>query len=136
MVLAHGEDLNVFYNDQLIVVLVEDGAIDDAIEVFLVALCEKQHCLCIALRGLQKSFSVGVFSNALQNGSHSLGQLSQVSGLPQLIGLGLDQGIVVRRAGFGGCCVSRCVCGLVAFRIQAIDKFSSDRGPLGSSLLG
>lgn len=50
MVLAEREDLDIFHNDQLVVVLVEDSAIDNVAEVLLVALGEEQHSLGIALR--------------------------------------------------------------------------------------
>jgi len=62
MVLAQGKDLNVSHNDQLVMVLVEDGAVDNVPQVLLVALCEEEQRLCVPLRRVQQSLAVGVFA--------------------------------------------------------------------------
>lgn len=50
-----------------VVVLLEDGVIDDDTEVLLVAFCEVEHSLCIPGWGVQEAFTVGVFSYAFEN---------------------------------------------------------------------
>lgn len=62
MMLAKRKDLNVLHNDELIVVLVKNCAIDDVKKILLVSLCEKQHGFRIALRSLEKTLAVGVFA--------------------------------------------------------------------------
>lgn len=82
MVLAKRKNVNVLDNDQLVMVLVEDGAVDQVPNVLLVALGEVQHGLGISLGGLTKTFSLGVLSDTFKNGSDSSGQL-----LNSLVGL-------------------------------------------------
>ena len=77
MVLAQRENFNVLDDDQLVMILVEDGAVDNLAQVLLISLCEKQQRLCVAIRCVQQPLPVWVLSNALEDGSHGAGQLRQ-----------------------------------------------------------
>ena len=77
MVLAKGEDLDVPHNDELVMVLVEDSTVDDVAQVLFVALCEEEQRFRVAIGCIEQAFAVGVFSDALQHGSHGTGQLGQ-----------------------------------------------------------
>ena len=77
VVLAQRKDLNVLHDDELIVVLVEDGAIDNLTQVLLVALCEEQEGFGVAVRSVEQALAVGVLANALEDGAHGAGQLRQ-----------------------------------------------------------
>jgi len=70
VVLAETEDLNVLYNDQLVVVLVKDGAVDYVPEILFVAFCEEHHCFCVSLRSAMQTLSVGVFTDAFEKSSN------------------------------------------------------------------
>jgi hypothetical protein len=87
MMLAEREDLDIFHNDQLVVVLVEDSAIDNVAEVLLVALGEEQHSLGIALRCVQQTLTVGVLTKAFQHRPHGTRELLEVLCLLLLSGL-------------------------------------------------
>ena len=81
VVLAEREDLNVLHNNQLIVILVEDSAVNDVAKILLVALGEEQHSLSIALWGIQQTLAVGILTKAFQHSPHSTRQLLEVLGL-------------------------------------------------------
>ena len=70
MMLAKRENLNVLDNDELVVVLVKHRPVDNVPNVLFVALCKIQHCLGISFRRAADAFSVRVFTDTLQNGSH------------------------------------------------------------------
>jgi hypothetical protein len=67
VVLAQAENFNVFYNDHLVVSLVEDGVVYDVAHVLLVALGEEEHCLCISCRRVQQALTVRILPNAFQD---------------------------------------------------------------------
>ena len=75
MVLAKRVDLNIPYDDQLVMVLVEHRTIDDITQVLLISLCEEEQGLGITLRCLQQSLAIGIFANAFEDGSYGAGQL-------------------------------------------------------------
>lgn len=64
--LAKTEDFNVLYNDKLVVVLVEDCAINNVSQVLLVALGEVHHGLCITHGCAMETFSFRVLSDAFE----------------------------------------------------------------------
>ena len=82
VVFAKRENVDILDNDQLVVVLVEDGAVDQVPNVLLIALGEVEHGLGISLWGLAKTFSLGILSDTFKNGPDSSGQL-----LNSLVGL-------------------------------------------------
>ena len=77
MVLAKRKELNVFHDYHLIVVFVKHSAVHDGAQVLLVALCEEEHGLRIALWGITQALSVGVLSHAFQDSPYSARQLGQ-----------------------------------------------------------
>lgn len=100
MVLAERKDLDVLHNDELIMVLVEDGAVDNVKQVLLVSLCEEQHSLRVALWGLEKALTVGVLAQAFENGPNSARQLCKAVLLlliGSLFALARSQACVVRQ---------------------------------------
>lgn len=66
VMLAKTEDLNVLDNNELIVILVEDSAINNVPQVLLVALGEVHHSFCITFGGTVKTFSFRVLSDAFE----------------------------------------------------------------------
>ncbi len=50
VVLTERVDLDVLYYHQLVVIFVEDCAVDDIPQILLVAFCEPHHRFCIPLR--------------------------------------------------------------------------------------
>lgn len=75
VVLAHGEDLDVLHDDELVVALVEDGFVDKVLHVLLVSLGEEEHGLCVAVWGGKETLTVWILSQALENSAHSTSQL-------------------------------------------------------------
>jgi hypothetical protein len=75
MVLTQGEDIDVFHNDQFIVILMENRSVDQIPNIFLVALGEVEHGLRVSLGGLAEPFSLWVFSNAFKDCPHSSSKL-------------------------------------------------------------
>lgn len=75
VVLAHGEHLDVLYNNQLIVTLVKDRLVDKVLDILLVSLGEEQHGLSIAIWRGKQTLTVRVLSEALKDGAHCAGQL-------------------------------------------------------------
>ena len=75
VVLAHGENLDILHNDELVVALVEDSFVDEVLDVLLVPLSEKEHGLCVAVWSSKEPLTVWVLSQALEDSSHSTSQL-------------------------------------------------------------
>ena len=75
MVLAKTEDLNVLYDNELIVILVEDSAVDNVPQVLLVALGKVHHSFCITLRGTVKTLSFWVLADTLEQSTDCSGEL-------------------------------------------------------------
>lgn len=67
VVLAHGEDLDVLDDHELVVVLGENGVVDDRLQVLLVTLGEVEHCLCVARRRVEEALTVGVLADAFKD---------------------------------------------------------------------
>lgn len=73
--LAETEDLDVLYDDELIVIFVEDSAINNVPQILFVTFGEVHHSLCIALRRTMKALSFWVFSNAFKQSTDCSGEL-------------------------------------------------------------
>lgn len=71
MMFAETKDFDIFHDNHLIMVLVEDGVVDNVSDILLIALCEKQHRLRVSRRRIEDTFSVWVFANTFQYGSDS-----------------------------------------------------------------
>lgn len=68
---TQGKHLNILDNNEFVVVLVENGAIDEVPDILFVTLGEIHHGLGVTLWCLPQSFSFWVFSNALEDCSYS-----------------------------------------------------------------
>lgn len=88
MVLAETEDLNVLDDDQLVVIFVKDGAVNDVSQVLLVTLCEVHHGFCIAFRSAMETFSFGILADAFKECTDGARQLFLASG--RLFGRGFE----------------------------------------------
>ena len=66
MVLAQRIDFDVLHHDNLLVILVEQGAFKNRFGVLAVAVCQKVHGFGHAHRGFQQTFPFRVFAQALQ----------------------------------------------------------------------
>lgn len=66
MVLAKAKDFNVFDNDQLIVILMEHGAINNVSQVLLVTLGKVHHSFCVTLGRTVEPLPLGVLANAFE----------------------------------------------------------------------
>jgi hypothetical protein len=75
VVFAKRIDVNVLDNDQLIVILVEDSAVDQVPNILLVTLGEVKHGLGVSLGCLTKPFSLRILADAFENRADSSGQL-------------------------------------------------------------
>lgn len=75
VVLAHGEDLDVLDDDELVVVFGEDGVVDDRLQVFLVAFGEVEHGFCVARWRVEEALAVGVFTDAFEDRTDAAGRL-------------------------------------------------------------
>jgi hypothetical protein len=75
MVLAKTENLNVLYDDELVVIFVEDSAVNNVPQVLLVALGKVHHSFCITLRSTMETLSFRVFSNTLEQSTDCSGEL-------------------------------------------------------------
>ena len=64
------EDLYVFYHHQLVMVLVEDGLVDQVSDVLLISFGEEEHGLRIPLRRAEKTLTLRIFSDAFQYRFH------------------------------------------------------------------
>jgi hypothetical protein len=71
--LAKGEDFNILYDYELVVVFVEYSAVHDFAQVFFVAFRKEEERFCVAIWGIQQAFTVEVFANALQYCPHGTG---------------------------------------------------------------
>lgn len=74
MVLAERKHLNIFDDDQLIVVFVEDCTIDEIAHILFIAFGEEHQGLGISLRRPADPLAVRVFTNALENYLYGAGQ--------------------------------------------------------------
>lgn len=72
---AETENLNVLYDDKLVVILVEDSAINNVPQILFVAFGEVHHSLCITLRRAMKAFSFWVFSDTFEQCTDCSGEL-------------------------------------------------------------
>jgi hypothetical protein len=81
MVLAKREYLNVSHNDKLVMVLVEDSAVDNVAQVLFVALGEEEQRLCIALWSIQQSLAIWIFTQTLEHSPDSARQLLEIGRL-------------------------------------------------------
>ena len=71
MMLAQREDLDIFDNDELIMIFVEDSSIDQITDVLLIAFSKVKHGFCIALRRSSQPLSVWIFSYTFQDSRYS-----------------------------------------------------------------
>lgn len=63
MVFAHGKDLDVLNDHHFVMVLGEDGVVDDDTQVVLVALREVEHGFGIAGWSVKETFARGVLAD-------------------------------------------------------------------------
>ena len=68
---AQREDLDIFDNDELIVIFVEHSSINQITNVLLIAFSKVEHGFCITLRRPSQTLSVWIFSDAFQDGRYS-----------------------------------------------------------------
>lgn len=80
MVLAHAKDLNVLDNDHLVVAFLEDGIVDNVLDILLVAAGQEEHGLGIASRGVEDAGAVGVFADAFEDGADGALHLLETNG--------------------------------------------------------
>jgi uncharacterized protein (DUF1684 family) len=73
--LAETEDLDILYDDKLIVVFVKDGTINNVSQVLLVAFGKVHHGFRITLGRAMKTLSFRVFSDTLEQGTDCSGEL-------------------------------------------------------------
>ena len=66
MMLAEGGEINVPHDYHIMLIFLEDGAIDEAAQILFITLCEEEHGFRIALWGFKQTLSVGVFAHALE----------------------------------------------------------------------
>lgn len=78
MVLAKREDLYVPHDDKLIMILVEDSAVDDVAQVLFVALGEEKQRLCVALWCVEQPLTIWIFTQTLEHSPDSARQLLEV----------------------------------------------------------
>lgn len=81
MVLAEREDVDITDNDHLLVVLGEDGVVDNVHETLLVSLRHPHKRLRVPLRGTEEALAIGVLSDALQYSPECSGEYLKVLGL-------------------------------------------------------
>lgn len=74
MVFAQREDIDILYNDQLIVVLMKNSSIDQISHVLFIAFCEVEHGLCISLGSFPETLSFWILPDTFENGLHSSGE--------------------------------------------------------------
>ena len=67
MVFTQRIHLDILDNNQLIMVLVEDRAIDQVPHVLLITLGEIEHRLCVPGRSLPKPFSLRILPDTLED---------------------------------------------------------------------
>ena len=71
MMLAQRENLNIFNNDELIMIFVEHSSVNQITDVFLIAFSKVKHSFGIAFRGPSQTLPVRIFSYTFQNGAYS-----------------------------------------------------------------
>lgn len=71
MMLAQREYLDVFHDNQLVMVFVENGTIDQVAHILLIAFSEVKHGLRISFGCFAKTLSFRVLPDTLQNSPHS-----------------------------------------------------------------
>ena len=62
--LAEAEDFDVFDDDHLVVIHGEEGAFEESLGIFLVALGEELHGFVDAVGRQGEAFAVGIFTEA------------------------------------------------------------------------
>ena len=62
--LAETINLDILHNHQLIVILMEDSAVNDVSQVLLIAFREEHHCLCVSFGSTVQALSIWIFANA------------------------------------------------------------------------
>jgi hypothetical protein len=67
MVFTKRENLNILYDDQLVMVFMEHSSIHDVPQVLLVTLCEEHYGSGKSLRRLKQSLARRIFTYTLQN---------------------------------------------------------------------
>lgn len=71
VVFAEGENFNIFDDDQLIVVFVENCAINEVSHVLFITFGEKHKGFGITFGGMEEAFSGRIFANTLENRADS-----------------------------------------------------------------
>lgn len=67
MVLAEREDLDILHNDQLVMVLLEDGAVHQIPDILLIALGEEEHGFGVALWSTPQPLPLRILPYAFQD---------------------------------------------------------------------
>lgn len=75
MVLAKTENLNVLHDNKLIVIFMEDSAVNNVPEVLLIALGKVHHSFCITFGCTMKTLSFRVLSDTLEQSTDCSGEL-------------------------------------------------------------
>jgi hypothetical protein len=75
MMLAQTEDLDILYDDKLIVVFVKDGTINNVSQILLVTFGKVHHGFRITFGRAMETFSFRIFSNTLEQGTDCSGEL-------------------------------------------------------------
>lgn len=73
--LAECKNVDVFDDDELVMILVKDCIIDNVTQVFLVSLCKEHHGLGIALRRAVQALALRIFAKAFKDGTNCAGKL-------------------------------------------------------------
>ena len=71
MMLAQGEYINILDNNQFIMVLMEDRAVDKVPHVLLVSLGKVEHSFRIPVRCFSETLPIGVFTKTFKDCPHS-----------------------------------------------------------------
>lgn len=70
----------VLDDNHFIVALVEEGIVDEVIDIDLVALCEEEHGLGVAGGGVEEALAVRVLADALEEGADGAAHLFHALG--------------------------------------------------------
>jgi hypothetical protein len=73
--LAETEDLDILYNDKLIVVFVKDGTINNVSQILLIAFGKVHHGFRITFGRAMKTLSLRILSDTLEQGADCAGEL-------------------------------------------------------------
>ena len=68
--LTQGKHIDILHYDQLVMVFVENCAVDQVPHILLITLGEVKHGLGVPFRGLSKTLTLGIFTNTFQNRPH------------------------------------------------------------------